>query len=178
LPAALHLNSGTVGRLARELVARCRELTLQIDQLTAGITATVAALAPVLLAIPGCGPITAAKILGETAGIDRFRSRHAYAPHKATAPLNVWSSHKSRHRLSRTGNRQLNAAIHRIALTQARCHPAARDLLSRRKATGDGGLEALRVLKRRLSDVVYAALTTDLAARQCDQPDMPSDQAA
>ncbi len=73
----------------------------------------------------------------------------------------VWSSNRSRHRLSRSGNRQLNAALHRIALTQARIHPDARALLARRRANGDGGLEALRVLKRRLSDVVYRALITD-----------------
>lgn len=73
----------------------------------------------------------------------------------------MWSSNKARHPLSRTGNRQLNAALHRIALTQARCHPGARELLVRRKAGGDGGLEALRILKRRLSDVVYRALIDD-----------------
>jgi transposase len=73
----------------------------------------------------------------------------------------VWSSNKQRHRLSRTGNRQLNAALHRIAMTQARMHPPARELLARRKAHGDGGMEALRVLKRRLSDVVYRAMLKD-----------------
>jgi transposase len=81
--------------------------------------------------------------------------------HISTAPLPVWSSNKQRHRLSRTGNRQLNAALHRIAMTQARCHPPARALLDRRKSNGDGGMEALRVLKRRLSDVVYKAMLTD-----------------
>ena len=59
---------------------------------------------------------------------------------------------------------QLNAALHRIAMTQARCHQPARDLIARRKNSGDGGLEALRVLKRRLSDVVYQALRTDRVA--------------
>jgi transposase len=58
-------------------------------------------------------------------------------------------------------DRRLNAALHRIAMTQARCHQPAKDLITRRKADGDGGLEALRVLKRRLSDVVYQALRTD-----------------
>ena len=70
---------------------------------------------------------------------------------------------RPRHRLSRTGNRQLNAALHRIAMTQARVHPGARAMLERRKAAGDGGMEALRVLKRRLSDVIYQALRADLA---------------
>ena len=73
----------------------------------------------------------------------------------------VWSSNKTRHRLSRTGNRQLNAALHRIAMTQAHWHPAAKEMIARRKAGGDSGMEALRVLKRRLSDVVCTALQSD-----------------
>ncbi len=84
-------------------------------------------------------------------------------PTQRHRPLSVWSSNKARHRLSRTGNRQLNAAIHRIAMTQAHWHPAAKAMMDRRKAGGDSGLEALRILKRRLSDVVYAALRADLA---------------
>jgi transposase len=152
---------GTVARLARVLVEHCRELTVQIDALEVEISDLTARLAPALLAIYGCGPLTAAKILGETAGIARFRSAATYARHNGTAPLPVWSSNRARHRLSRMGNRQLNAALHRIALTQAHWHPAARALLHRRKANGDGGMEALRVLKRRLSDVVYRALLAD-----------------
>jgi transposase len=158
--------TGTVARLARALVARCRELTREIDQLTTEITALISALAPSLIALPGCGPLTAAKIVGETAGIDRFRSKDAYARHNGTAPLPVWSANKARHRLNRTGNRQLNAALHRMALAQAHWHPAARDLMARRTADGDSGLEALRILKRRLSDAVYAALTADAAVQQ------------
>lgn len=111
--------------------------------------------------MPGCGALTAAKILGETAGIERFHSAAAYARHNGTAPLPVWSSNRARHRLSRIGNRQLNAALHRIAMTQAHCHQPAKDLITRRKAGGDSGLETLRILKRRLSDVVYQALRTD-----------------
>lgn len=161
-----HLNplTGTVVRLARGLLDRCRALTEQINELTAEITTLVADMAPSLIAIPGCGAITAAKILGETAGVDRFRSKDAYARHNGTAPMPVWSSNRARHRLSRTGNRQLNAALHRIALTQAHWHEPAKQMMKRRKAGGDSGMEALRVLKRRLSDVVYAALRTDLAA--------------
>jgi transposase len=152
---------GTVARIARELVDRCRALTVEINRLEGEISALVEKLAPTLLAICGCGALTAAKILGETAGIERFKSPDAYARHNGSAPLPVWSSNRARHRLSRSGNRQLNAALHRIALTQARLHPDARALLARRRANGDGGLEALRVLKRRLSDVVYRALRAD-----------------
>jgi transposase len=169
---------GTVARLARALTSRCRELTAQINDLTTELTALVSVQAPALTAIPGCGVLTAAKILGETAGVDRFRSKDAYARHNGTAPLPVWSSNKPHHRLSRTGNRQLNAALHRIAMAQAHWHPAAKDLMARRKASGDSGLEALRVLKRRLSDVVYAALHADLTATAQSAPQSESAAAA
>ncbi len=162
LAALLADNPETVAPFARSLVEHCRRLTGEINKLERQIDARVSQLAPTLLAIHGCGALSAAKIIGETAGIDRFKNNDAYARHNGTAPLPVWSSNRQRHRLSRTGNRQLNAALHRIALTQARSHPAAQAMLARRKANGDGGLEALRVLKRRLSDVVYRALLADL----------------
>jgi transposase len=150
-----------VARLARDLVERCRQLTIDINQLRAEITARITPVAPALLAICGCGPLTAAKIVAETAGVDRFRSAAAYARHNGTAPLPVWSANQPRHRLSRTGNRQLNAALYRIALTQARCHPGARNLLERRRTHGDSNREAFRVLRRRLSDIVYRAMRAD-----------------
>ena len=156
-----HNDGAMVRRLALRLVEHLRLLTDEIDELTAEITVRVTKIAPSLLAIVGCGALSAAKIVGETAHAGRFRSKDAYARHNGTAPLPVWSSNKQRHRLSRTGNRQLNAALHRIALTQARCYPPARELLDRRKNGGDGGREGLRVLKRRLSDVVYRAILTD-----------------
>jgi transposase len=118
LAADLRHVDGTVAWLARDLTERCRSLTIETNQLEREITALVEKLAPSLLAICGCGPLTAAKIVGETAGISRFKSPDAYARHNGTAPLPVWSSNRARHRLSRAGNRQLNAAIHRIALTQ------------------------------------------------------------
>jgi transposase len=154
--------AGTIARLARQLTEQCRRLTAEINDLTGEIERLAVQAAPSLLALPGCAALTAAKILGETAGIDRFQSRDAYARYNGTAPLPVWSSNRARHRLSRTGNRQLNAALHRIALAQAHRHPNARAFLNKRRANGDGGLEALRALKRRLSDVVYRALHDDL----------------
>jgi transposase len=165
LAAQLDGLEGLVARLARELTQRCHQLTLEINQLEQEIAALAATLAPALLEICGCGPLTAAKIVGETAGIDRFHSAAAYARHNGTAPLPVSSANRSRHRLSRTGNRQLNAALHRIALTQAHWHPDAKTMIARRRAQGDGGLEALRILKRRLSDIVYRALEADAASQ-------------
>lgn len=156
---------GIVAHLATAITQRCKHLTGEINTVETEIRQLAEKLAPTLIAVPGCGALTAAKILGETAGITRFRSAAAYARHNGTAPLPVWSSNRARHRLSRTGNRQLNAALHRIAMTQARCHQPAKDLIARRRNAGDGGLEALRVLKRRLSDVVYQALHTDCTPR-------------
>lgn len=156
---------GLVARLARSLIQHLRTLTVEIDQIHTDIRARVQLLAPTLLAVVGVGPLTAAKILGETAGVDRFASKDAYARYNGTAPLPVWSSNRARHRLSRTGNRQLNAALHRMALTQMRVHPPAKAMIERRRANGDGGMEALRILKRRLSDVAYQALRADLAIK-------------
>jgi transposase len=160
-----------VARLARVLIEDCLRLNQQIHALEDELKERVERLAPALLAICGCATLTAAKIIGETADARRFRSRHAFARHNGTAPLPVWSSNHPRHRLSRTGNRQLNAAIHRIAITQAHYHPPARELLKRRQEGGKNKAESLRILKRRLSDVVYRALLADadLMARPLDQ---------
>jgi transposase len=92
----------------------------------------------------GCTTLTAAKILGETTDVRRFGSRHAYARHNGTAPLPIWSGNRERHRLSRTGNRQLNAALHRIAITQAHYHPDARAYLQQRRTAGDATKESIR----------------------------------
>jgi transposase len=85
-------------------VTHLRTLTVEIDHLHAEITIRVHQLVPTLRAVVGVGPLTAAKILGETAGADRFRSNDSYARYTGTAPLPVWSSNRARHRLSRTGN--------------------------------------------------------------------------
>lgn len=153
---------GVVARLATELAATCRQLTGQIQALDRELEGLVAQLALGLLSICGCATLTAAKILGETADVRRFRSRHSFARQNGTAPLPVWSSNHPRHRLSRTGNRQINAAIHRIAITQAHWHEPARQLLDH--DNGKNNAESIRVLKRRLSDVVYQALLRDARA--------------
>jgi transposase len=161
IAARLASLDGVVARVARELVTHIRELTVSERALEREITERVTALAPTLLSVVGVGPLTAAKIVGEVADIRRFRSKDAFARHDGTAPLPVWSANKQRHRLSRTGNRQLNAAIHRIAVTQSRCHPEAKNYLERRRAMGNTSTEARRALKRRLSDIVYRALLAD-----------------
>jgi transposase len=150
-----------VARIAREIVAHVHALTVRERALEREIATLVCDLAPTLLNLPGVGALTAAKIVAETADARRFRSKDAYARHNGTAPLPVWSGNRERHRLSRTGNRQLNAAIHRIAVTQIRCHDDARAYLERRMTNGNTKTEALRALKRRLSDVVYRSMLAD-----------------
>jgi transposase len=152
---------GPVARIAADLVTRTRALTVTVNQLERDLAKLVSHLAPTLLLLVGVGPLSAAKIVAETADVRRFKSKDAFARHNGTAPLPVWSGNRERHRLSRTGNRQINAAIHRIAITQMRCHGDAIAYLARRRENGDTSTEALRALKRRLSDVVYRALLAD-----------------
>jgi transposase len=157
---------GLVARLARELVARCRELTQQINALEAELRPLIRRLAPTLLAVPGCGVLSAAMILGETAGAHRFRNNDAYARFTGTAPIPVWSgSSKGKVRLNRGGNRTINTALHMIAVTQARGIGPGKAYLDKLAAGGKSRTESLRLLRRRLSDVVFSALRTDERAR-------------
>ena len=166
--------SGTVARIARELVARIRELTQTIDALEREISRLVRDLAPALLALAGCGPLTAAKLVGEAAGIERFRSAAAFARHNGTAPVPVWSANDERHRLSRTGNRQLNLAIHRIAITQMRIDERARTYIAGRRARGNTKPEAIRALRRHLSDEVFRRMHHDSSARTTAPTALPA----
>ena len=109
-----------VARLAGELIADVRERTLRIQALEREITTSTRQVAPRLLELPGCGALTAAKIVGETARPARFRSEACFAMHAGAAPVPASSGRNDRHRLARGGNRQLNAALHRIAITQTR----------------------------------------------------------
>jgi transposase len=144
-------------------------LTVAERALEREITQRVVALAPCLLALIGVGPLIAAKIVAEVADVRRFKHKDAFARHNGTAPLPACSGNPNRHRLSRTGNRQLNAAIHRIAITHFAHHPDARAFRDRRTTMGDSPTEALRALKRRLSDVVFRALVADAEPARTDR---------
>jgi transposase len=159
--SALADRTEAVARFARDLLARIVELSHAIGALEREITTHVRDLAPTLLALPGCGALTAAKIVGEAAGISRFRSKEAFARHNGTAPVPVWSGNAVRHRLNRGGNRQLNAALHRIAVTQIRLQGPGRAYLDHRIAQGDTRTEAIRALRRRISDEVFRRLKAD-----------------
>lgn len=164
------LPAGVRRDLAIEKVERILADTIRINQLERDITTRVAPLAPALMALFGTGGLTAAKIMGEVAGIERFATSAKLASHAGIAPIPVWSGKTPRHRLNRGANRQLNCAVHRIALTQARKHPPAIALISRRRANGDTPAGAKRVLKRNLIDVIYRAMKQDAQTRHTASP--------
>jgi len=152
---------GMVAAIARELDTRCRELTVRANELEREIAHLVRQLAPTLLELPGCGALSAAKIVGEVAGAARFPSQASFARWNGTAPIPVWSGNDRRFRLNRGGNRQVNAALHRIAITQWRGVGPGRAYVQRRLASGDHKTAALRLLRRRISDAVYRCLRAD-----------------
>jgi transposase len=147
-------------RIARELLGRCRSLNRAIAQLDRDLHDRTSALAPRLLELPGCAAITAAKHC-EIGPVDRFRSDAQLARHAGVAPLEASSDKHQRHRLDRGGNRQLNCALHRRAVTQGRVHPPARAYLERKQAEGKTRREALRCLKRQLARTVYTTLKNE-----------------
>ena len=133
--------------------------TTRITRLRRRLTGLVVPLCPHLLAIPGVGVLSAARLITDAS---HTRSGAALARLAGTAPIPVWTSNHTRHRLDPGGNRRLNHTIHQIAITQIRCHPPATDLYHRRQHD-KGRKGALRILKRHLTDVLHHALTTDLA---------------
>lgn len=114
--------------------------------------------APQLLELEGCGSLTAAKLIAETAGAKRLASDAKFARLAGVAPIPASSGNRVRHRLDRGGNRQLNCALHRIAVTQGRVHAPAREFLARKQAEGKSRMEALRCLKRHLARRVWGLL--------------------
>jgi transposase len=166
LAEALAPLDGVQARLARELTERCRSLSVEIDALEREVAARAAALAPELLEVPGCGALTAACLLGETAGAERFASAERFAMHAGVAPLPVSSGQRQRYRLNRRGNRHLNAALHRIAVTQLRVHEPAQLYMGRKRAEGKSTREGLRCLKRHLARAVWQAMRSAEARRR------------
>ena len=153
---------GLVAELARAELADIGFFSDQIQELTKRIVRRVKDIDSSLVQIPGCAELTAATFIGETAVVTRFRSEAAFARFVGVAPMPMWSgSTVGRVRLSRTGNRQLNKALHRIAVTQIRDPGPGRTYYERRISEGNSPATALRALKRRISRVVYGRLHAD-----------------
>ena len=118
----------------------------------------------------GAGPVIAAAVIGDVRTVARFPNRDHFAAYNGTAPIEVSSGGRKIYRLSRRGNRRLNHAIHMVAVTQIRYrHSAGRSYYERKLAEGKTGKEALRCLKRQISDAIYACLQAD-AARAAAPP--------
>lgn len=151
-------DQGTRVQIARELVVEIRRRTRRAAELARELGALVKAKAPQLLALEGCGALTAAKLIAETAGAERLASDAKFARLAGVAPIPASSGQRVRHRLDRGGNRQLNCALHRIAVTQGRCYAPAREFLAKKQAEGKSRIEALRCLKRHLARRVWKLL--------------------
>jgi transposase len=147
---------GVQADLARTRLARMRRLAAEIGELTARITERVSG--HPLLALPGAGVLVTAKLIGETGDIARFRSPDAFAALAGVAPIPASSGQTQHVRLNRGGNRQLNRALHTIAMSQAVHHEPARAYIARKRAEGKTGRDAIRALKRQLVRTVFRLL--------------------
>jgi transposase len=148
-------------QLATELLADVRQLEQRIAAVEARIKTAVAQANTSLLGLFGVGPVLAAIFMGEVGDIGRFPSKHHFAAHTGTAPLEASSGQVVRHRLSRAGDRKLNHALYMMAMVQVRRPSAGQAYYQRKLAEGKSPKEALRCLKRRLSDAVYRCLLAD-----------------
>lgn len=146
-------------RVMRSQIKRLRELTREAKALEQELCGLVAAQQPRLLELPGVGALTAAKLIAEIAGIQRFKTPAKLARLAGIAPIPASSGNSRRVRLHRGGNRQINAAVYRIAITQMRMHPPATAYIARKIAEGKTKREAIRCLKRHLINTIYTTMT-------------------
>jgi transposase len=151
----------TLRRLAADLIAEIRHLDRRVATVTIDISDAVAASGSTLTELRGLGDLTAGKILARVGDVRRFRSAAAFASYTGTAPIEVSSGDIVRHRLSRAGDRQLNYCLHTMALSQIKHNGPGRTYYLAKRAASKGHKEAMRCLKRRLSDLVYRQLQRD-----------------
>jgi transposase len=159
-------------RVCRDLLGRLKALSRDVKALESELAELLREHAAPLLELPGCGTLTAAKLVAEVACVERFASDAKLAKLAGVAPLDASSGAQRRHRLNRKGNRQLNLALHRIAVTQGQVHAPARAFLARKQAEGKSRREALRCLKRHLARVVFKMLHA-IAASHRDGERLP-----
>ena len=148
-------------RLAAEQLAELMAVEKKMKNLTAELKAMVLARGSRLMDLTGVGPVVAARILADVGDVARFTDRDRFASWTGTAPLDASSGEQIRHRLSRAGNRKMNHVLHIAAATQARLDTPYRGYYRRKLAQGKTRMEAMRCLKRRISDAVYRQLITD-----------------
>ena len=153
--------------VARETLADIVHYETQMKASMKRLRTAVAASGTSLVGIRGVGVVVAAMIIGHTGDVARFASAGHFASYNATAPIEASSGENKRHRLNQRGNRQLNWAIHVAAVTQLRQPCAGREYYDRKRAEGKNSKEAIRALKRQLSNVIYRTMVAD--ARRLEQ---------
>jgi transposase len=175
-----HLPPSPRLRVAKATLKRIAAIVAEERELLSELTTLIKAHTPQLLAERGCGTVTAAIIIGHTAGAQRFPTDGHFARHAGTAPVPASSGKTQRQRLHRGGDRQLNRAIHIIALSRAKTDPETRAYLARKQAEGKTKLEAIRCLKRHLARriwrLLYTAQTPAAPSVQinCSNPQIPT----
>jgi transposase len=157
-------------RLAVELITELEAIDRKIKALKKELTALVVARGSTLLEVPGIGPAVAARLLADVGDIHRFANRDRFASWNGTAPIDASSGKQERHRLSRAGNRRINRALHIVAVVQIRRPSEGRSYYDAHRAAGMPTLMAMRALKRRLSNVVYARMLADQLRREAASP--------
>src|ERR671923_911474 len=163
------LPAGARARVAREQVAQIRRLARRADALKSELAELVEAHRPVLLAETGCGPLTAAILIGRTAGAERFHSDASFAMQSGTAPIPGSAGQRHQHRLNPGGDRQLNHALHIIAISRASHDPATKEYLARKEAEGKTTKGALRCLKRALARRFHGLLSVPAQPPRADR---------
>ena len=153
-------------RIAAEELAELVAVEVKMKKATAELKTIVLARGPHLMDLHGVGPVVAARVLADVGDVARFADRNRFASWTGTAPLDASSGEQNRHRLSRAGNRRVNHMIHIAAVTQLRTATDGQAYYRRKRAEGKKPLEALRCLKRRISDAIFRQLLTDGAAAQ------------
>ena len=151
-------------RIAAEELAELVAVEAKMKKATAELKAMVLARGSHLMDLHGVGPVVAARILADVGDVARFADRNRFASWTGTAPLDASSGEQNRHRLSRAGNRRMNHMIHIAAISQIRLDTDGRAYYRRKRAEGKKPLEAMRCLKRRISDAIYRQLVADAAA--------------
>ncbi|WP_212827763.1 IS110 family transposase [Polymorphospora rubra] len=157
-------------RVAAELISDLERVYRRSKEADKELKDLVAATGTTLMDLHGIGPSGAARLLVEVGDISRFPNRAHFASWNGTAPIDASSGEQVRHRLSRAGNRQINRVLHIMATVQLRNPTEGRTYFDRKKAAGKTSMEAMRALKRRLSDIVYRRMINDTAAATTTGP--------
>jgi transposase len=148
-------------RIAAEELTELIAVEAKMKKATAELKAMVLARGSTLMNLHGVGPVVAARILADVGDVARFADRNRFASWTGTAPLDASSGEQNRHRLSRAGNRRMNHMIHIAAVTQLRLDTDGRAYYRRKRVEGKKPLEAMRCLKRKISDAIYRQLLAD-----------------